>query len=236
MKQKNVLILSDIIEGGEWIATVRLLNALKKKGGYKFNLIGFKCNYKPHATPFDEIVFLKRAKADKPLSFIKKLYKDFLNAKKHVLPTLKSNRFDFVLCTDYLLAIALKSANFNTKIVYSFHGIKSEIGNNDYRQLITRMLEKFSLIMSDSIIVPSIHAKEFILKQTWPISKKIYVVPNIIPNEFFRKITRVEKVKFRRKYNLKSDEKIILYSGRIAKFKGLENLVKGFSKFDNKKY
>jgi len=59
------------------------------------------------------------------------------------------------------------------------------------------------------------------------VSQKIQVIPNGIDLDAFQKLP--PKGKFRKRYNLPRDEKIILFLGRIYKLKGLERLIYSFA-------
>lgn len=56
---------------------------------------------------------------------------------------------------------------------------------------------------------------------------KITIIPNGIDLNEFQDLPK--KGEFRKKYDIKTDEKIILYLGRIHKTKGIELLIKSFS-------
>jgi glycosyltransferase involved in cell wall biosynthesis len=57
--------------------------------------------------------------------------------------------------------------------------------------------------------------------------KKIEIIPNGLDVSEYEKLP--ERGKFRKKYGIASDEKIILYLGRLFKLKGLDFLISGFS-------
>ncbi|KKH59375.1 hypothetical protein DU74_02235 [Methanosarcina mazei] len=57
---------------------------------------------------------------------------------------------------------------------------------------------------------------------------KIVIIPNGIPLSQYDKLPK--KGEFRTKYSIKDDDKLILYLGRIHKIKGIDLLIKSFSK------
>ena len=61
--------------------------------------------------------------------------------------------------------------------------------------------------------------------------QKITIIPNGINLSEFQNLP--EKGKFREKYSIRSDEKVILYLGRINKIKGLEMLMEAFYDVSN---
>jgi len=61
---------------------------------------------------------------------------------------------------------------------------------------------------------------------------KIEIIPNGIDISEYK--TLPEQGKFRKKYGIRSDEKVILYLGRVHKRKGIDFLINGFSRVLNK--
>lgn len=56
--------------------------------------------------------------------------------------------------------------------------------------------------------------------------KKVVEIPNAISESFFKRINKIEKDKFRRRFGIKNNEKMLLYTGRIHKSKGIQYIVK----------
>jgi glycosyltransferase involved in cell wall biosynthesis len=199
-------------QGGESVAIERLLKAYKKT--YSSDL--FEC-----------LTLEKRRGTWKRFSFIKTLFEYFLNARTQIETAVNKKDYDFILASDYLWALAAISVKpKRTKLIFLFHGLRStpfiKLSYVDYRQILIKTLERLSWILSDAITVPSKQATDYLLKNTRPLvlRRKIFLVPNIVPAVFFIN----KKVKSETgKYN-------ILYSGRLGKHKGLENLVNAFSK------
>ncbi len=79
---------------------------------------------------------------------------------------------------------------------------------------------------SSKLIAVSKVEKEQFLKIGIPVNK-IDIIPNGIDVSEYE--TLPERGKFRKKYGIGSDEKTILYLGRLHKSKGLEFLITGFS-------
>jgi glycosyltransferase involved in cell wall biosynthesis len=207
----NILVIQPQSSGGGQIAVERLVKDCKARDG------SFQCDYKVF-DPFLEI--------NKKFSFIGRVVGYLKLNREEIKEILKKQKYDFFLTSDHLLALAFLSLNIkNTKIIFLFHGLRSIIIKNifdiNYRQIIIKLMERISWILSSAVIVPSGEAKSYILKKTWPFlsSQKIFLVPNIVPKLFF---TNGKKVTSNKTYN-------ILYSGRLAKYKGLENLITAFS-------
>ena len=83
-------------------------------------------------------------------------------------------------------------------------------------------------ILKDAVklIAVSNVEKDQYIKMGLP-ENKIEIIPNGIDISEYEKLP--EQGKFRKKYGIKSDEKIILYLGRLHKTKGLDFLVNSFS-------
>src|SRR3972149_2389081 len=88
-RTKKILVLAEVHEGGEWIATERLLSAVHKfsKGSLQFSLIAFTQVKKPRLDFVKYKVFLSYSKAVKPFSFIKKLIDDVSKARNEISMT-----------------------------------------------------------------------------------------------------------------------------------------------------
>jgi glycosyltransferase involved in cell wall biosynthesis len=232
--RKNILVLSEIQQGGEWIATLRLVSATTKAyTNFSFSLIGFAQSFKTQLFPFFRQEIISRSTAKRPFSFFKKLLKDFLKVRRKIAEANEEKPIEVIIATDFLMAIAAKSIGLRgAKLIFSFHGIKTlpvqAFFGFDYRQTVIGFLERLSLVISEAIIVPSNFAKGFIRKRLWGFSKKgqIFLVPNFIPKGFFKRLSKNEIDLIKTKHNIPREKRLILYSGRIAKYKGLENLVK----------
>ncbi|MGQ9722051.1 MAG: glycosyltransferase family 4 protein [Candidatus Jordarchaeum sp.] len=78
---------------------------------------------------------------------------------------------------------------------------------------------------SKIIALSQMESKRF---QRWGIPKdKIFISPNAIDLSMYEKLP--SKGSFRKNYKINNDEKIILYLGRINKFKGIELLIESFA-------
>lgn len=239
MPGKNILLICDKHQGGEWIATLRLIKALKEnKQNLNFSLISFEQDQKEVLTNFKEIVFLKEPKDRNHFGFVAKLIEKVLLVRRAVSRLAKSQKFDFVLSPNYLMLLStFLSSSKKTKRILLFHGIHVWLTKpflkTNWRQLLLNFCEWFSFIVADAIVVPSPHAKSYLLKTTGGLAKKrkIHIVPNFVPKKFFAKAPKSKIQTMQKNLNIAPQTRVILYSGRIANLKGLENLVSAFLNF-----
>lgn len=205
----SILVIQPDNYGGEQIAVKRLFDAYKKENPKSFS------KYKL-LKPF-------RENRDR-FSFLGNLIKYFIGSRATLLKIIKSHNYDFFITSDYLLALAFYSLRIRKiKIIFLFHGLRSVIFKNisdiNYRQIVIKILEKLCIALSDAIVVPSSQAKRYLG------FTNAFVVQNIVPNNFFLK--KYKKNKNRQRFT-------VLYSGRIVRSKGLENLMVAFDKVSKK--
>jgi len=241
MAAKNILILSYVHEGGEWIATQRLINEVKKlTKDYHFYLVGYTEEIRTNLNCFDKIVYVKKTKANPPFRFFKTMFIDICNVRYSIQKFYEEiGSIDYILATHYLMVFPVFLVNKvrEKKIIFLFHGTKSipikKLSDIDYRNIVIKILERLSLLLTSYIVVPSLFAKKFVRNLINPFAhkKKFYVTPNSVPYEFLKNIPKKALLKFRNKNNIPKKAKIILYSGRITKYKGIENLVDAFIRF-----
>lgn len=208
--KRRILVLTEYIEGGEWIATKRLTGAVSKYfPDIKFYFLSFRQDIK-HA---DDSGFL---------GFLRAFVSDFKTARKTLGDKVKTiGTINYLISTNYvfLLASLWTKKIKGIKKIYYFHGFKSQPINN-HRQIFIRFMEWTALLQSNYIIA--------VYKFAWPFGffKKIYLLPNSAPDSFY-------KLDIKNK-GRKSNQKTILYSGRIAAHKGLENLIESFNMYSKR--
>lgn len=77
---------------------------------------------------------------------------------------------------------------------------------------------------TDCITTPSESMK--VLIKNYGIKNRIEVIPNAIKLSTFREKNELECLKISKRYNLKEDEKIILFVGRLATEKNIDKIIK----------
>lgn len=238
----HILVLSYVHEGGEWISLQRLITEVLRKNQnyFKFFLIGFCRKFKPKTEGFHSVVYIPRADNKNPFGFIKNLLSDFFNARNSILKSIeKYENIEVYWSTDFLMTLAAFSVNYvrKRKIVYHFHGLRSSIlkkpTDYNYRQIMLKLLEYLAFMVSDYIVIPSKAAENYIKKIVGIFSKqeKYHLIRSSVPNQYFRKYSKNSILLFKKKFKINKFSQIILYSGRVTRYKGLENLLYAFSLF-----
>jgi 1,2-diacylglycerol 3-alpha-glucosyltransferase len=77
---------------------------------------------------------------------------------------------------------------------------------------------------TDCIVTPSESMKALI--KNYGMKNRIEVIPNAIKLSTFREKNELGCLKIRKRYNLKEDEKIILFVGRVASEKSIDKIIK----------
>ena len=233
---QHLLVISHVQVGGEWIATYRLLNDLRQfQLVGKLSLLGLlnqSSLFGENLRLFDQVEPYKLNQATKPFRYWKNLFYDVYRLRKLIGKYKNEDQHvDYVLTTDYRAALALVGLPF--KLIYSFHGVKAplKLSGKDFnlRNLTQRILEQIVFLRAEKIITPSETGNQKIknLLGYFYRSNKVIICPQIIPKEYFIQNPVKQIKKFCSRYNLTAKKKV-LYCGRIARFKGLENLIKGF--------
>ena len=84
----------------------------------------------------------------------------------------------------------------------------------------------------DCITTPSASMKDLI--KSYGITKRIEVITNGIKLASFREKDELKCLEIRKKYNLKEDDKIILFVGRITQEKNIDKIIKAFATIKRK--
>jgi len=80
---------------------------------------------------------------------------------------------------------------------------------------------------TDCITTPSASMKELI--EGYGIKNRIEVIPNAIHLISFKEDDVLKRTEIKRKYNLKEDDKIILFVGRVALEKSIDKIIKALA-------
>lgn len=220
----NILVLSDIEAGGEWIATQTLIEKLiKKDESIKFYLIASSKNkYLLKESLFEKIIYIRHKYYRKPFKYYRELFYQLSSGKKAISHIYKQYKFDYVIATNYILAISYLISQKKLNYIYYFHGIRNnyKIFSDTFNHfmIFQKLLEILGWIMSKELIIPSINARNVLIEHSFSLLKKrvFIVLPNLIRDEFKKSLKKTK------------DKKIILYSGRLALNKGVESLINAF--------
>lgn len=237
----RILVLSDIREGGEWIATQRLITQLMNypRSPEFFLIAASKKSKTPESQAFTEVTILSEVIATPPFSFLKRLLRTRRTIRTAVSNTMETYTFDCIFCTDFLMAVSLFffPRCKDIPVIYAFHGRKSEIFLSlkrlTYRDLILKILERLALLRATHIITPSLQGKKCIQHMLGILAgkKPITIIPNPLPSLYKTAPSANQRTSLKKKLKLTGFSKTILYSGRIADHKGLPQLVEGFSRW-----
>jgi glycosyltransferase involved in cell wall biosynthesis len=209
---RHFLLLNQRVGGGEEIAIFRFIKALRHNKHIRVYV------HNPTVTIEKKILF----------GFFKSHWHAFLETRSIIRQELQKHAgIKYIFVSDYLSALtAVVTKPVNVKLIFLFHGLRSIIfrkfSDINYREVLVKMMERICWIFSDVVVVPSESALTYLQRKVrpFPIQKKIFVVPNIIPPGFFA----------RQKW---LNHGTLLYSGRLVRYKGLENLVTAISLLDN---
>jgi glycosyltransferase involved in cell wall biosynthesis len=194
-------------------------------------------NHRPPEV-FKKTTLLSFSSPRPPLRFFKQIIGDLTRARRAIKQLLvQVGPPDYVVVTHYLLAPAAGSIRQlkGKPRVYYFHGLRSldaiKLARPSLKQRILSFLERLALKQSTGIIVPSPSGAACVrrLLEKSAGKAKIYVVPHVLPPIFFSPIAPRQKPTLLKKLQLEEKEKMVLYCGRIAPRKGVENLMIGFA-------
>lgn len=240
--KKNILLLADVHTGGEWIATERLVRALRSQPeGPRFYLVAFyDGSYPLDRQLFERMVIFPYREAPPPFSFLKTLLFNIRTVRLTATELISVGvSIDCVIVTYYLMAIAIVRMQMlsNVPRIFFFHGIRSALRWRDvrynYRDAVVKILERLALLSSSLIVTASDFGKSIINSMLWPFSgmRSVYIVPYYYSKRFFEKAIRRDFSAYYQKIKLKKSDDVIVCLRRIAPYKGLENLIKGFALF-----
>ncbi len=169
--------------------------------------------------------------------FLQRLYRlfFFLDFKKIKNTIEKLKDYDMVISHFYpmnWIAYCAKK-KYNVKYVYHNHGIGySELFSNIFEKIYLKLfvfLNKLSLKNADSAISISKFVQNKLKKETGLESRVVY---NKIDKKRFNK--KIDGAKLRKKLNIKNNEKLLLFVGRLSPHKNVHTLLRIFDLVNEK--
>ncbi len=162
----------------------------------------------------------------------------FFNA--HAYRILKKIHFDlFHIQQEFGISIfgRICAKIFQVPVVYTYHTSYADYSNylshfkisERYMSKLIVTLVKKVLSMKGEIVTPSLKTKKILL--SYGVNRYINVVPNAVDFSDYEKEKDIEREKeFRKEYGLENRH-ILLYLGRVAKEKNIDELLDGFNKY-----
>ena len=174
-------------------------------------------NYK-----YTNFIYINQKRDNSDLTFEKK-DNCFIQYMDEIYEKIKNEQFDFIIIEggditgyEYILKRFPRE-----KCIVHIHG--DMIGNNEINN---KIYGKFLAI--------SKYTKKLILKDDIIPEEKIELLYNAIKLENFeKKLSKEEKDKLRKKYEIEEDDTVILFSGRTIPQKGVKQLIQSFKKLKN---
>ena len=152
-----------------------------------------------------------------------------MSARKFLNELSLEKKYDLVVVHDWLSAVAglIIKQNSDLPIVFHVHSTEQQRvgeGSQTIKTLETEMAEK-----ADAIITVSYSMRDHLVNLGYP-RDKINVVWNGCDTDKYQldKVNWKMADELRKKYNIKKDEKVVFFVGRLTWVKGVENLVLGF--------
>lgn len=235
MKSENILFLSDVDAGGEWIATQTLIEEIRKTTtSVKIFLIGRSIKKRPPLVKtelFDHIEIIHPKTFPKPFKYYRQWLAEIRQISQAVNRLYRLKQIDRVVISYYLSGLGYLVGRKRLDYFFYFHGIRNRFKvtpqNFNHFMFLNKLGEKLVWRMAKVVISPSNSALGYFPKG------KLLVLPNLARKEFFesKKDGRIDGWI---KNNHLGNKKIIIYSGRIAEKKGVYKLVQAFNKLDNR--
>lgn len=112
------------------------------------------------------------------------------------------------------------------------HYLKIPGKNSDFIKNLARKLSKFMCERADVIVVPTDKVKNLLIK--YKVKKDIYVQPTGINYTKFSSPDKKKVKKLKEKYNISSENKILIAAGRMSKEKNITELIEYLPKLIKK--
>lgn len=234
-KKKNILFVCDSLHtlvSGATFSTLRFIDLLKKD----YNIISLETKSNKIKKDFEikngiKIYYLNSILLPKSH---KELYLGFPR-KKTIENIIRTEKIDIVytiLPTPLTIKTLKVAKKLNIKTVTASHSqIENLLGNNKnnfFYKFIEKIYSKYLSYIygkADKIVFPSEFAKQSLKNLNKKSSKKIEVVSNGVDLTKFKLIKNINIKKF----DVNSNEKVLLFVGRIFPEKSIETLIKSIS-------
>ena len=121
------------------------------------------------------------------------------------------------------------------QLVITHHGriVYDSLIKNTLVKIYEKIFVSYILKKADNIVVLSNSDKQQ-LSRIAPVAEKITILPNGINTSVFRRPAYHELSKFKNKYSIGENKKLILFVGVITTRKGIFDLLEAFATIDNK--
>ena len=206
LSSKGVLL--DLIASDE-------LDSSEFRGIPRMRFLKFRGDQNPHASLWN--------KTARILSYYSKLIRYAATAKPKIFHILWNNKFlhfDRTLLTYYYKLLG-------KKVVLTVHNVNTERRDNK-DSAFNRFTLRVQYRLADHLFVHTEKMKEELIDEFGAQAGRISVIPLGINN--FAPQTNLTSAEAKRRLGIRTDEKAILFFGRITPYKGLEMLVEAFQK------
>lgn len=155
---------------------------------------------------------------------------------------IEEEKFDIIHCHTPMGGVVTRLAainsrkKYNTKVIYTAHGFHFFKGAPLLNWMIYYPIEKILSNVTDCII--TINKEDYELAKKKFNAKHIELVNGVgvNANKFTSKIPDQEKLKLRKKLEIKKDDFVIIYAAELSRRKNQEMLIKAISLIDEDKY
>jgi glycosyltransferase involved in cell wall biosynthesis len=135
-------------------------------------------------------------------------------------------------CIDgkFSLPVAYLAARVKRVPFLLWTGVWSRLDTPLHRRIFP--FTRFLYQHADGIVVYGEHVKRYLVSEGVR-PERIFVAPHAVDNSFYsRRVSAPELEAVRRKLSLRSEQKVILYLGRLEKSKGISHLLEAFAASD----
>lgn len=196
-----------------------------KANQYELNVFSYNDkNQVVKKNKFTNYVYIKRGLVSKV-----KYYMSYKIKNKLFCPTIITKALEYK--TDVIIVEGNKyyvehiPNNINSKIVLHIHHEAFRDRNETNYNILAKL---------DCIICVSEYIKNVCITTYPEFKDKFVVLRNCCNNDFFEIDRNINNIDIRKKYNIKDDEFIVTYIGRITREKGVKELMQAVEMCDNK--